>query len=368
VLLWSDEPDRGEMRVVARCLQRVTGHGRDVGCLEDREPLLRRAAGQGGSAHGEPFSDVHGSRRDARETLVVEKLFLPDRVQERSHLGVCVDGDADPAVLRPERLVLGIEQALIPNRTHGRLETALRQMLLQDEGCHRLEHRHFQRRSRPGRAAFEDRGQDRTRGDLAGDMVADQHRHVGGRAVARERQARHAGRALDHAVVGRTAGIRTVGPIPGDQAVDLVGMPVAHRDGIEAAAFEGLWPHVSDHDVCGGDQPANRLRRAGLLEIEADVLLAAVEVQVGARMLPGRRLAAEPSHEVACRSFDLHDLGAILAEPPRADRPDDHACQVEHTNALKGRITVTATSQAAETALCTIDGLAGSRARIAICQ
>ena len=81
-----------------------------------------------------------------------------------------------------------------------------------------------------------------------------------------------------------------------------------------------------------GDEPLHEPCGARLLQVKADVPFASIEVQVGARMLTGRRQPAEAAHEVALRRLDFDDLGAVLAKPPSADRADHDAGQIQHTN------------------------------------
>jgi hypothetical protein len=70
---------------------------------------------------------------------------------------------------------------------------------------------------------------------------------------------------------------------------------------------------VGDYYVGGLDKPIYNFTRAVLLEVTADISFATVEVEIRAGMLAGRRLPAEPAHEIAFRALQLDDLRPVTS-------------------------------------------------------
>ena len=336
MLLEVDQAHRLQMRIVRQRLKGMAGLHGDVRRTQDLEPLLGRAAGQWRATDGKPLGHVARTRGHAREPCVVQQIVTLRRLQEGAHLRVGVDGEGDPAVGRLHGLVVRAQQAQVARRADRRVETLLRQMLLQHERRHGLEHGHLDAAARAADLAFHHRRQDGARSNLAGNVVADEHRHIGRRTIASEHQPGHARRALHDAVVGRKARVGTVGAITGDQAVDLVRMARSHGGRVQSQPLQRLRTHVGDDHVGRGNELVDRLPGTFFLQVQADVALAAVEVQVGTRMLAGGRQATQAAHQVALRALHLHDLGAVLAQTPGAHGADDHAGQVQDAHALQG--------------------------------
>jgi hypothetical protein len=87
-------------------------------------------------------------------------------------------------------------------------------------------------------------------------------------------------------------------------------------------------PHIRNNDVSGFDQPVGDCARARFFEISANVAFSSVEMEVGSRMLPRRRLAAEPAHQISFRAFKLDHFRAVGGEARCTDGANNHRGQV----------------------------------------
>src|SRR5882757_1743781 len=102
---------------------------------------------------------------------------------------------------------------------------------------------------------------------------------------------------------------------------------------IEAGAGERFGPHVADEDIGAGDQPKQGGVPVRLLEIEDDRALVAVEVDELARHAGMAAAFGHGAQEIAAGRLNLDDVGAVVGERSRADRPDDDRRQVDDADA-----------------------------------
>ncbi len=238
---------------------------------------------------------------------------------------------AQIAVLGLVRPAPGAGDARIAERSHRRHEVVAEQMLGEHERHQLLEHRDFDELAAAGFLARQqgDRNGvgDRQRGDLVGQD---------GRRVARLAADRHqggdAGLALDDVVIGRLAAIGPAVAVAVQRRIDQARIARAHRLMREAELFDLLRPHRMHENVGAGDQPPQRVRGRGLLEIEHQRALAAVEPHEQRRHVRRARRAGV-ARRIALGRLDLDDVGAHVAEHLRRQRPGDHRSQIENANA-----------------------------------
>ena len=132
-----------------------------------------------------------------------------------------------------------------------------------------------------------DSRQDSDRTEHAGRQVADGDTDLGRPTTARIRLAgdRHqAGGGLDDEVVARSVGERAIGAIAADgemhePRIEAVQLVVGETKPCQAADAE-----VLDQDVALGEEPRQHLATSGLLEVEAESALVAVDGQVVGRL------------------------------------------------------------------------------------
>ena len=97
------------------------------------------------------------------------------------------------------------------------------------------------------------------------DMIANQHWDVTWRTIACEHQSCHPRGTLHDAIVRREAGIRAIGSVTRDQAVDLVRAFRADRCGVETKALQRLRSHIGNNDISGSDEVIDHFARTWLL-------------------------------------------------------------------------------------------------------
>jgi len=108
-----------------------------------------------------------------------------------------------------------------------------------------------------------------------------------------------------------------------------------HGRRIHAKAFLRFRPDIGHQDVAARRDAGQHRLGAGMLQVQADRPLAAVEIE----KLPGhaRRaaLAAELAQQVALRAFQLDDLRPLFRQYPGANRADDDGGQVQHAQPVE---------------------------------
>ena len=203
-------------------------------------------------------------------------------------------------------------------------------MLGEHERHQLLEHRDFDELAAAGFLARQQSDRngvgDRERGYFVGQD---------GRRVARFAADRHqrgdTGLALDDVVIGRLAAIGTAVAVAVQRRIDQARIARAHRLMREAEFFDLLRPHRMHENVGAIDQPPQRLGGGGLLEIEHQRALAAVEPHEQRRHVRRARRAGV-ARGIALGRLDLDDVGAHVAEHLRRQGACDDGCQVENAN------------------------------------
>ncbi len=112
--------------------------------------------------------------------------------------------------------------------------------------------------------------------------------------------------------------------------IDDVGALAAEGLVVDAEAFGDIGA-VVDHDhIAGAGEAADDVAAGGMVEVEGDGLLAAIEGLVGLR-LTGQELPRQPPR-LAVDRLDLDDLGAEVGEEHAAERPGDDLGEVQDSD------------------------------------
>ncbi len=186
-----------------------------------------------------------------------------------------------------------------------------------------------------GPGAVEQRGGDRLGGDDAGELV--------GEDCAHEPRARVVGAGLDRSEAGHglhqgiVDGLVAVGASVAearDRDVDDAGRDRADRLLAGADALGDAGPEVLHEDVGRLGERQQRGAPSLRFQVEDDGTLAAVVVQErgGHTAAP---VGAGPGVVAAARALDFDDVGALVREHHRRERPGDHARQVENASPVK---------------------------------
>ena len=204
------------------------------------------------------------------------------------------------------------------------------------------------RRAWPVPAA--DGRQDGDRPEHAGRQVADGDADLGRLTAGRIRLAgdRHqAGRGLDDEVVAGSVGEWAIGAVAADGQVDQARIEAVQLVVGEAKPRQAADAEVLDQDVAPREQPRQHLAASGLLEVEAEAALVAVDGQVVGRLASVGRVRARVTgriglarlggtgegrspgaRAIAVRRLDLDHVGTEVGQEHRAVRPRQDRRQV----------------------------------------
>ena len=133
-----------------------------------------------------------------------------------------------------------------------------------------------------------------------------------------------AGRRLDDALPSLNLRPRVFGAKAGDRAVDQALVCRRHRFCAEAEAVHDAGAEVLDEHVGLADEATGDLEVVRLLEVEDDAALAALEDGVGL-VAPAR----------SAGRVDADDLGALVGEHHRRQRPGEVLPEVEHADTIE---------------------------------
>ena len=294
------------------------------------------------AARGEPafHIGIHGIdvlravRHAAKARIAVPEFAVAHQAHERLPVAVGVDDGADPAVDRPVGPAVGRQQARVAGQRGivGR-EGGGAQVVAEHEGGHGLVHRHLDVLAFLGPALLQQCGEHRLHHVQAHRLVGDIERQVARASVRRAgHQTRQSDHALDQVVVGRLARVGAVLGEAGQEDVDQPRVVAAQGVPVQSQFGERLLAHVGDEHVAGLRGTRDHLARGGLLEVQADAALAAVEVQVDR---PHARLEvrAHLAHDVALGRLELDHVGAVLRQHLGRERTHDDAGEVEDPDA-----------------------------------
>jgi hypothetical protein len=157
-------------------------------------------------------------------------------------------------------------------------------------------------------------GEDARVGVHAGRDVGDRDSDLGG-FLGCAGDAEQACLALDEQVIGLLAAVGTVGAVAGDRAVDQVRPAGAQGVGVQAEPFDGARDEVLHEHVGCVDEPLEQRAVGGVLDVELDALLAAVEPDEVAG-LPVHGAVVVTSEVTDGGALDLDDPGAEVGELP----------------------------------------------------
>ncbi len=154
------------------------------------------------------------------------------------------------------------------------------------------------------------------------------------------------GHGLDDEVVARPLGLGSGGAVARDREMDETRVDRRQLLVAEAQASEATGPEVLDDHVGAGEEASKNGRAIGLLEVEPDAPLVAVDGEVigsGSRAIG---LVADPwrspaARRVALRRLDLDDVGPEVGQQHRAVGPGENRRAVDdaETGERAGRLT-----------------------------
>jgi len=202
-------------------------------------------------------------------------------------------------------------------------------MLAHHERRHILEHRHVDRLALACLLATIEREADALRGDQAGGVVAHHHRHEARFAKRALEGAGDAGQALHDRIVGGTVVVAATATEGENRAMDEPRIVLGKARMVEAGARQCLGPDVAHEDVGPRDQPAECGEPVGLLQVEQDRALVAVEVYELARHTGAAAALGHGAQQVAAGRLDFDHVGAIVGEGAAADRADNDGRQID---------------------------------------
>lgn len=207
-------------------------------------------------------------------------------------------------------------------------------MFGQNEGRHRLEHRHFDILAFAGAGAMKKCGEHRVHHRHAGRLVREQGGHVMRRFGFEACHGGHARGGLDDVVESRTAAPGTVFVEARRRAIDEPRIDRAHCLIAEAQPRNGFGAHVVDQHVGAGDERFQHVRTVRLAQVECEGAFVAVHGEKN-RTHPRMQRHAIGAHHVAVGTFDLDDVGTVIAEDLGRERAQHNGGEIENPHAAK---------------------------------
>jgi hypothetical protein len=260
------------------------------------------------------------------------QLGPADDVEEGVPVRRRIGRGAEVAVQRLERPPR--EDARVAGAADRRPEALAVQVRRHRELHHALEHRHLDHLALAAAFAVQQRGQQGIGGHQADTLVGDPARRILRPALrcGLRSQRGHAAAGLDQVV---ERGAFRIGPIlaEADQgAIDELGVDAGQHLVAQAQAFHGLRAHVAHHRVGAAHHLQQRVAACGVLQVEHDAALAAVELQKQRRHagVAARRVVAR---QVALRRLDLDHVGTQVTQGLGGVGAHRDAGQVEDANA-----------------------------------
>ena len=173
-------------------------------------------------------------------------------------------------------------------------------------------------RAFPRLASAHQRRRDRVGGVEAGAEIADRDPAFDRRTTLLAGDAHQAGHSLHGHVEGAFSGIRPALPIPGNRAIDDAAIERFQRIVAETEPPEHAGAEVLQHDVGDGAQRLQLRKARGILQIDRDRPLVAVDrrkIFAERRPAVGRGERRPAAHAVAARRIlHLDDVGAEIGE------------------------------------------------------
>ena len=123
---------------------------------------------------------------------------------------------------------------------------------------------------------------------------------------------------------------------PRDRAVDDARLPRARLLVADAEPRDGADAQVLEHHVGALEQPEEDRLAVGVLQIERDALLVAVQVDEVRRLVAIERRAPR-ARDLAVERLDLDDLRAVVAEHRRRERAGERMGQIQDDEVAERR-------------------------------
>jgi hypothetical protein len=317
-----DHAPRAHLLVRERLGDRVDGGAGDA-ATQAREPLGRRALGEARLEDRHQRVLVGEAGGEGGEARIATDLGQLHRVHEALPELLLVAEDDDPAVARGkvlrgyQRLVAGVGHAIglpvavqRPDREVG-------------QHAHRgVEQRDVDVAPDAGALGVPQPGQQRGHRGVAAGEVHDRHAALARRPVGLAGDRHPARIALDQVVEGGLGRPGAGGAEAGQRAADDGGIDLAQRRVGEAELGRQIAAQVVVHGVGNTDQVVQDGLAVGMLEIEGERLLPAVERLEVERVAAGR-VRPHVASDVAPdgRILDLDDLGAQVGQQLGAEGP-----------------------------------------------
>jgi len=139
---------------------------------------------------------------------------------------------------------------------------------------------------------------------------------------------------LDDVVEGRIVRARAARAVADRVAIDQALVDGSQVLVLELEPLQGLAAHVGHEDIGIADQAFQYLSPLGILEVDGDAALVAVDAQehAGHARMPRRPYIARA---VAFEALDLDHVRAQVAEEHRAIRTEQDRCQVDDAHAVQ---------------------------------
>ncbi len=243
--------------------------------------------------------------------------------------------EGDEAVGRGEDLVGNDRGMSVAAASRPLARREIDSRLVREQRGHRVEHRDLDLLAAPGATARQEGKHDAVGRRHTRHQIRDRRPHLHRRPVGKARDVHEARFGLNHEIVAGASGLRPRFAEAGDRAVHELGILVGEGGVAEAELLHGARPEILEEHVTLPDQGAQDRLSLGVLEVEGDALLVAIDRhEVGGFAAHERRPA---SGVVPLAGFlDLDDLGTHVPEHHRAERPGQHASEIEHANARQG--------------------------------
>ena len=318
-----------QMRVVDQVFQVVQHGKRDIGAVEQRDPV-GIAAGGDNFGHFAPhraeigLPPLHGGKdRVGGEVGAIHQF------EEAAPMRVVVRQKAQMPIQRAERPPHRAPHRFVAHRALRRIEHVAAEMLGGVERDHRLQHRHADILALPGAQPMEQRQHDGVGGMHGGDLVGDNRGHIARLAAHHGLQHGKPRQRLHHVVVGRFAGIGAEVGKPLHVAIDQARIGGRQRSVVDAQPSGGGRAGRMQQHIAAAGHPAQRGQRARVLQIQHDAALVAVIGQEQRAHLVGLPRADGP-RDIAVRRFDLDDVRPHVAQVLGRHRPQYDGGQIEH--------------------------------------
>ena len=146
---------------------------------------------------------------------------------------------------------------------------------------------------------------------------------------------------LDQQIIGLVVAIGAVLAVARDRAIDQARMPFRQGFGAEPQPIGGAGGEVLDEDVGARGHGHDQCKILGLLHVEADRFLAAIQPdEIGALALDEMVVTAR---EISLRPLDLDNPRPRVGKPSRGERrrdrllerDDEKAVQIRHFDSLQ---------------------------------